>query len=230
MDVGVVSDIHANRVALNAVLEDMPDVDQLVCVGDIIGYNPWPADCVSIIRDQATATVQGNHDRQIETPERYADHPMAGPALQLAANQLSDEAKDWLVNLPETMCICDDRVKMVHSHPEYTDKYVHPLEFPNLDRHINTEDVLLLGHTHRQHAEVVDGTLVLNPGSVGQPRDGNPDAAYAILHLDARTLSGMYDLRRVASRTISMLSSKQLPTTTSQNKPDNDSAKGNKHY
>jgi len=79
MRVGLISDIHANRPALKAVLESMPnDLDGLVCAGDIVGYSAWPAACVDRIRETCDVVVQGNHDRDVPHPDSYG-HDMARP-------------------------------------------------------------------------------------------------------------------------------------------------------
>ncbi|SMO79625.1 metallophosphoesterase family protein [Halorubrum cibi] len=204
MKVGLLSDVHANLPALEAVLEDMPAVDVIVCAGDVVGYNPWPAECLARVREVAAATVRGNHDRIVETPERYRANRMAEAGLEHAKRELSSEQLAWLRELPRATRFADGRHHLVHSHPapDREDAYVYPEEFPALDRHLEElageEDAtdlegLVLGHTHVQGARSVSGRLVVNPGSVGQPRDGDPDAAYAVLDTDA----GEVDLRRV---------------------------------
>ena len=82
MLVGVISDVHANRVALRAVLEDMPEVDRLVCAGDVVGYNPWPADCVDVLRDRDAPTVAGNHDRAVVTGAGFGANGMAHAGVE----------------------------------------------------------------------------------------------------------------------------------------------------
>ena len=67
MQVAVVSDIHSNTVALDAVLEDLPPVDEVVCAGDVVGYNPWPAACLDAVHEREIPTVMGNHDRAVAT-------------------------------------------------------------------------------------------------------------------------------------------------------------------
>ena len=201
MKVGLVSDVHANLPALEAVLDDMPPVDAVVCAGDVIGYNPWPAECLERVRSVAAATVRGNHDRTVDTPERYRANRMAEAGLEHAKRTLSADGLEWLRSLPRATSVADDYL-LVHSHPapEREDAYVYPHEFPALDRYLDDFDDeyggldgVVLGHTHVQGAESVGGRLVVNPGSVGQPRDGDPDAAYAVLDADA----GEVDLHRV---------------------------------
>lgn len=194
MRLGVISDVHANRVALETVLEDMPDVDDLVCVGDVVGYNPWPGACVDLVRDRCSATVMGNHDRTVDTPERYAANRMAMAGLEHARAELAEPQRAWLRSLPRSVELADGDLLVVHDHPEHQDRYVRPHEFPALAPYLDDCEAILLGHTHVQHAERVDEGLVCNPGSVGQPRDGDPRAGYAILDTGTMTVA----LHRVA--------------------------------
>ena len=186
MRLGVLSDIHANRVALEAVFADMPPVDGLVCAGDVVGYNPWPAECVDVVRDREIPTVQGNHDRAASTGSAFGFNGMARAGVDYAREQLDDEAVEWLGSLPTERTVADGRVKVVHGHPDDPDHYTRPSEFgPDL---LGDEDVLVMGHTHVQHHERYDEGVVMNPGSVGQPRDGDKRAAYAILDLEEMTV------------------------------------------
>ncbi|WP_255198331.1 metallophosphoesterase family protein [Halorarius litoreus] len=192
MLVGVISDIHANKPALDAVFEDMPDVDALVCAGDVVGYNPWPAEAVDAMRDRDVPTVMGNHDRAVVTDTGFSFNSMAGAGVRYASDQLRDAQLEWLRGLPTERTAFAGRVKIVHGHPDDPDRYTYPGLFaPEM---LDDEDVLVMGHTHVQGHEVFDEGIVMNPGSVGQPRDGDPDAAYALLDLDAMTV----EERRVA--------------------------------
>ncbi|MFW6265799.1 MAG: metallophosphoesterase family protein [Halanaeroarchaeum sp.] len=183
MRIGVLSDVHANRIALEAVLEDMPPVDRVVHAGDVVGYNPWPADCVEILRDRDVASVMGNHDRRVANRTNFRANRMARAGIHQAATDLTADQLRWLEGLPEVRGCCDDRVKIVHGHPEDPDRYTYPDEFgPHL---LGDEDVLVMGHTHVQHAEQYETGFVVNPGSVGQPRDHDPRAAYAVVDLGA---------------------------------------------
>jgi len=152
MKVGLISDIHANLPALETVLDDMPTVDRIVCAGDVIGYNPWPAECVERVREVAAMTVRGNHDRTVETPEKYRANRMAEAGLEHAKESLSDDQRAWLDSLPRAETFTGDRYLLVHSHPaaEREDAYVYPEEFPTLDRHMGDYDGIVLGHTHVQ--------------------------------------------------------------------------------
>ncbi|ADQ65830.1 phosphoesterase [Halogeometricum borinquense DSM 11551] len=191
MRVAVISDVHANRVALDAVLDDMPDVDSILCAGDVVGYNPWPAECVAELRARDVPTVMGNHDRAVASDTTFRFNAMAAAGVKHAREKLDDDAMTWLSDLPDERTEFDGRVRLTHDHPRIQDKYTYPDEFEA--DFLDGEDVLVLGHTHVQGHRVFDEGIVMNPGSVGQPRDGDPRAAYAILDLDDLTV----DERRV---------------------------------
>ncbi|MFQ3294645.1 MAG: putative phosphoesterase [Halobacteriales archaeon] len=208
MKVGIISDVHSNRVALERVLEDMPPVDDLLCAGDVVGYNPWPGECVDALRGvgelgsavrrklrddrSAVPTVAGNHDRAVAGGSAFGFNKMASAGVEHAKDRLTEAQNAWIERLPTERTEFDGRVKIVHGHPDDPDRYTYPDDFsPTL---LEDEDVLILGHTHVQDADIFDDGIVMNPGSVGQPRDQNPRAAYAVLDLDAMAVN----LHRVA--------------------------------
>lgn len=198
MKVGVLSDIHANTVALDAVIEEMPPVDELICAGDIVGYNPWPAECIEFVREHDVTTVMGNHDRAAAGHNAFGFNSMAGAGVEYAREQLSDEQVSFLRSLLDSERCFDGEVRIVHGHPNDPDRYTYPADFgPEL---LGEESVLVLGHTHVQGHETFEDGIVMNPGSVGQPRDGDPRAAYAVLDLDEMRVTEhrvAYDIERV---------------------------------
>lgn len=213
MRIGLISDVHANLPALEAVLEDMPAVDDVVCVGDVIGYGPWPAECLERVRDVASVTVQGNHDRTVETPERYRHNEMAHAGLEHARSTLDSEQLSWLADLPFRTEFGDGQFVLVHSHPDPENRgsYVRPRNFPEMRPYLDEYDGLIVGHTHLQHEAIIDDRLIVNPGSVGQPRDDDPRAAYGVLD----TADVSVDLHRVEydiDRVISAVEDQELPS------------------
>jgi putative phosphoesterase len=186
MRLGVISDIHANRIALDAVLDDMPTVDRLVCAGDVVGYNSWPVDCVAAVRERSIPTVMGNHDRAVARDTGFRFNAMAAAGVDYARERLDEDALSWLADLPDARVVADGRVKLVHGHPADPDRYTYPEEFSA--SMLDGEDLLVTGHTHVQGHRVFDEGVVMNPGSVGQPRDGDPRAGYAVV--DLKTGSG----------------------------------------
>jgi putative phosphoesterase len=207
MRIALLSDVHGNLPALEAVLYDLDEdtVDATVCAGDVVGYGPWPGECVERVREACSAVVQGNHDRTVETPAEYSQNEMAMRGLEYAKRELSDEQREWLAALPPRTTIGRGRVRLVHSHPDpdQLGRYVRPRAFPEMRPYLDDYDGLVLGHTHLQHRAKVDGKLIVNPGSVGQPRDGDPDAAYAVLDVEDATVELRrvdYDVDRVIKR------------------------------
>jgi len=214
MKLGVISDVHANLPALEAVLDDMPEVDELVCLGDIVGYNPYPSECLDLVRGECDVVLQGNHDRDVEDPRQYSRNEQAYKGLELALDELGSDDVEYLVELPEKTELAGGDVLAVHSHPRATDQYVMPDDFPEVKKYLDGYDALLLGHTHFQHEERFNEGLVLNPGSVGQPRDGT-SAAYAVI--DTETMeSELYRTSYDVWETVKKVGEKDLPTETGE--------------
>ncbi len=201
MKVGLISDIHGNRFALEAVLAAMPPVDALLCAGDVVGYNPWPGDCVDELRERAVPTVMGNHDAAVVEGTAFRFNEMARAGVEHARTQLSDDQLAWLADLPLERTACEGRLKVVHGHPDDPDRYTRYTYPEDVSAGLlGDEDVLVLGHTHIQGVERFAEGIVVNPGSVGQPRDGDPRAAYAVVDLAAMTVDTHrvdYDLEAV---------------------------------
>ena len=189
MKVGLISDVHGNYPALEAVLNAMPPVDRLVCAGDIVGYNPWPAACIDTLREHNVAAVMGNHDAAVLEGTTFRFNQLARAGVEHAREQLTESHLEWLASLPPERHVCDGRLKIVHGHPADPDRYTrytYPREFS--PRLLETEDVLVLGHTHIQGVRQYAQGIVVNPGSVGQPRDADPRAAYAVVDGAAMTV------------------------------------------
>jgi len=185
MRLGVVSDPHGNRTALDAVFEDLPPIDGLVCAGDVVGYGPWPGDCVAALRDREVPTVLGNHDRAVVRDSGFRFNGLAQAGVDYAREVLGEDELAWLRSLPSTRTAADGRVRLVHGHPDDPDRYTYPEDFSA--SMLEDEDVLVTGHTHVQGHRVFDDGVVMNPGSVGQPRDADPRAAYAVVDLTGPT-------------------------------------------
>jgi putative phosphoesterase len=183
----VVSDIHGNWPALEAVAAVA--FDSVVCLGDIVGYGPQPAACLRWLRANRAEIVQGNHDRALadDVPPRCRPdfEWLAAAAAGIARQQLDGDETAFLRALPRTRRLDLDgsRVLLVHATPvDPLYSYLPPdaeswrAAVAGLDA-----DILLVGHTHLPCHFQLEGVHVLNPGSVGQPKDGDPRAAYAVI-------------------------------------------------
>jgi diadenosine tetraphosphatase ApaH/serine/threonine PP2A family protein phosphatase len=207
----IISDIHANLEALDAVLAAAAPLahDRLLVLGDLVGYGADPNAVVERVRDLAPhGLIRGNHDKVgsgIETAEGF--NAVARSAIHWTYDTLTPPNREWLANLPTGPIIIDDLIEICHGTPFDEDAYV----FDDLDAlralHAAQRPLCLFGHTHVQIGYALEGdqftltTLaearpltipvkprtkhLLNPGSVGQPRDGDPRAGFAIV--DSRT-------------------------------------------
>ncbi len=208
----ILGDIHANWEALSAVLADAADngVDTYVCVGDVVGYNANPAECLEKIREICVAVVRGNHDHYVAHDECLEDfHPLAANVIDWTRRQLSREQLQYLRNLRLSKMV--DGFTIVHSTLDMPEKWGYVIDTLDADANFNyqTSSVCFHGHTHvpvvfeRQNRVVrssftsfrttLGRKCFVNTGSVGQPRDGDSRASYVIYEPAARRI----DLRRV---------------------------------
>jgi predicted phosphodiesterase len=193
--VAVVSDVHGNLPALEAVLADLGTVDAILGCGDFVGYYPDAAEVVDRLRAAGVAAVRGNHElmalgRRPVPPERAAYYAIDATRRALSADHLA-----WLGALPASLERRWDglAIEVRHASPWDEDTYLYP-DRPELRRIALPPDRwLLLGHTHHPMRVRCGEGFVLNPGSVGQPRDWDPRAAYGLLD----TARGTWEQRRV---------------------------------
>lgn len=190
----IVSDLHGNLPALEAVLADLGTVDAVVCCGDLVGYYPDAAEVVDRVRGLGALTVRGNHELMV-TGAREVPGDRAGYyGVATARAALSREQLGWLAALPSSIAFAHGGVALEvrHASPWDEDTYLYPDS--DLGAVVLPEGSwLLLGHTHYPMLRRAGGGFVANPGSVGQPRDRDPRAAYAILD----TAAGRWEQRRV---------------------------------
>ena len=213
MRVAVVSDIHANLVALDAVLDAVGTVDGVWHLGDVVGYGPDPDGVVARLGSVGAIGVSGNHDlaalggREIEW-----FNPEAKAAMEWTRGRISDATKTWLTALPKSLS--EGELTLVHGSPrDPTWEYITSVPVARANLTALTTTIGLHGHTHLPMAWAdrdgrieaispgpgstfrLDGKpALLNPGSVGQPRDGDPTASW----LEVDTDAGIATWRRVA--------------------------------
>ena len=189
MRILIVSDLHANWPALAAVREEC---DVCLCLGDLVEYGCEPAPCLDWVRRHATHTVRGNHDhcaaQDVAVFGGLGFKYLTGATRPVNRARLSPADRRFLADLPVTRVVRLDhrRILLVHATPrDPLDEIAQPDPAYWATRLEGVDaDVVCVGHTHQQFAFNVNGTLVINPGSVGLPRDGDPRAAYAVLEGD----------------------------------------------
>jgi putative phosphoesterase len=195
----VISDVHSNLAALEAVLDDAGYWDASICAGDVVGYGPKPQECIDRIAFKGFNTVTGNHDRAVATVETDWFNDDAQEAIRINRGMLSPANLKWLGSLPTGLSHEFDGVNVLVYHGSPTrplTSYVFQTEAEtHAEEYLRQTgaDVLILGHTHIPYTVQRGNRFILNPGSVGQPRDGDPRASYLIL--DTESLKA--DHRRV---------------------------------
>jgi predicted phosphodiesterase len=207
MRCAIISDIHGNLDALEAVLADAGTVDQVWCLGDVVGYGPQPNECIDRLRECHALCVAGNHDRACTGAMDTAEfNPEASEAARWTQEQLTPDRVTFLAELAEQLNAGQDGdFTLVHGSPrEPVWEYLTHVSIARLNFDYFQTRYCLVGHTHvplifqrpwpderaPDYRTIVPqpGTpitlgphrVIVNPGSVGQPRDGNPDAAYMI--------------------------------------------------
>ena len=213
----IISDIHANLEALDATMGAAGPHDHVLVLGDLVGYGADPGAVVARVRALPSFTcIRGNHDKVAAGLEGFETfNSLARQAIVWTADALAADARSWIAALPQGPVIVDDLVEICHGSPFDEDLYI----FDDLDATRSLREqrrqLCLFGHTHVPAAYRLSDRLehvapmrsrefdialgdqsrcLVNCGAVGQPRDGDPRAAYGILDTDARTLS----VRRVS--------------------------------
>jgi len=192
--IALLSDIHANLIALEAVLAEVGEADEIWVMGDTVGYGPDPGDVLAALAERGARLVAGNHDRAVATGAGLElFNPAARAAALLHREWLSVEERDLLGALPLTFAAADYTV--CHGSPrDPLWEYVFDHRTAAAAIRSAATPHCCHGHTHVPAVmELAGGRTMINPGSVGQPRDGDPRAAYA--WLDSATAA--VELRRV---------------------------------
>ena len=196
----VVSDIHSNLEALHAVLEAAGEGD-IYCLGDIVGYGANPNEVLELLKDRGVKAVMGNHDDAVVTGETGWFNARAAMAVLWTRKNMTEENRKYLQSLPLEIREEVEGVGMYMTHGspddrlrEYVDLRTHADLLPHYLSKTGCS-LIALGHTHVPYGWEGEGGRVFNPGSVGQPRDGDPRAAFAVVSLDGGRSS--LDLKRV---------------------------------
>lgn len=191
----VLSDIHSNAPALEAVLADAmkQGCSRFLSLGDVVGYGAQPAECIDLLRSAGAINILGNHDAYIVKNTNCPRSAVVSRILDFQRPLLSAEHRQWLASSSDSLL--EGGMLFLHGGPDdRTDQYLY-----TVSREIISKDVrwLFAGHTHVQAIADFGDRGFCNPGSVGQPRDGDCRAAYAIIDQHTITLHRIdYDIDR----------------------------------
>jgi predicted phosphodiesterase len=208
----ILGDIHANLEALTAVLKDAEEQQctHYACVGDIVGYNGNPKECLQIVRDVGIPCIKGNHDEYSSTRNGMENlNPRATAAIAWTRQQLCDAEKQWLLDLKYVRLVAN--FSIVHATLDGPQGWGYVLDKLTAAASFSYQNtpVCFFGHTHLPMVFIRDSVVrscnyskfkvepgrkyFVNVGSVGEPRDGNPTAAYVIYDLSESSI----ELRRI---------------------------------
>lgn len=207
--IAIFSDIHSNILALNNVLEDIEKqgCDEVYCLGDLVGYGPRPNMVIESMSETGIPTVMGNYDEGVGyekgdcgcayvSEEEIRDGQVS---VEWTTDQVTPQNKEYLKSLHQKIELEAEgyRILLVHGSPRRINEYLYedrPVK--SIARMLEPLDINLLvcGHTHKPYHRIVEGVHIINDGSVGKPKDGDPRACYTVIELD-ETIN--IDFRRV---------------------------------
>ena len=215
MRFAIISDIHSNFEALSTGLEaiEKEDVDEILFLGDVVGYGANPNECVALVREHCSVVLLGNHDLaavDLSVAEQFNSH--ARVAAHWTSEKLSAENRKYLEGLPYTAVVGE--MLLVHASPFEPEEWHYIISELDAERmfHHFGEPICFVGHSHLPgvFAESTAGQdvhrgerFIVNVGSIGQPRDGNPDLSFGIFDSERweyRNIRLAYDVERAARK------------------------------
>jgi len=213
----ILSDLHANLEASEAVFAEAErqNADAILCLGDVVGYGPNPSETVDLVRERCEVIILGNHDAAVAQDAEMHVLPKDGQkAAKLHQALLSDDQLDWLAGLPYMATV--HGVTLAHAAPRQPEAWPRLDSFSALQAQFSAFDtaICFVGHSHKP--AVVSNSLgvfqvraghryLIDVGSVGQPRDHDPRASFAMFDTEAFTVNILrvhYDVARTASKIV----------------------------
>jgi predicted phosphodiesterase len=206
----VISDVHANLEAFEAVLAEAQGLD-ILCLGDLVDYGANPNEVVDLVRHRGISTVMGNHDWATVSGDTSQFNARAAMSSIWTRAQLTGQNLEYIRTLVPELRTPFEMTEAYFTHGSPDDRlweYVDPRTHSDLFGHYFVKlgvRIIGLGHTHVPYAWKEEGKVVFNPGSVGQPRDGDPKASFAVLSVEEREVSVEirrveYDVQKAASK------------------------------
>ncbi len=196
MRIAIISDIHANLQALQKASEiiDMKGIDQVYCLGDVVGYGANPNECVAMLRDRGVSCIIGNHDKAVLNVNAAVSlNRFAREAIEWTARQLTQEHIEFLSHMP--YIIVDHDCTFVHASPDKPEEWNYIITPYDAQENFQffTTPVCWVGHTHRSGVYCEDLTstevekgkrYIINVGSIGQPRNGDNRLSFGVFDVD----------------------------------------------
>ncbi len=206
--IALISDIHSNLEAFEAVLKEMKKykIKKIFCLGDIVGYGANPNECIDLIRKNKIKSVLGNHDYEaINLQNIDWFNPIARNAILWTSKQLTETNKEFLKSLPT----CSEFENMYLAHGSPRDN-LYEYVFPDVNEFdlreffiMANKNVIAVGHSHIQFIKKNNSKIIINPGSIGQPRDLNSKAAFCFFDtkgLNVKLKRVDYDIGKAANK------------------------------
>lgn len=224
IQIAIISDIHANVIALNEVLNDIQNrsLSQTYCLGDLVDFAPWGNEVIEKIKNKGIPCLLGNHDERIAF-----DHPVVPlphhdqketsnrvVAINLSKAEITPENKKWLAALPYNLELTykinevTKKILLVHAGLQSNDTYIYESDLKNdiaqqlKDKSI---DAVIMGHTHLSYQQTHSDVLFVNSGSVGRSRESDRKATYCILSITEKEITAEiikvdYDIQEAAQQ------------------------------
>jgi putative phosphoesterase len=219
--IAIISDVHANLQALETVIADAEarEVDVFINAGDSIGFGPCPNEVVKLLLEKNVLSILGNYDLEV-IEGKIKTKGEKNLALKFVRKELAKSCECYLFSLPRELRFeaAGKKLLVTHGSPESIEEHIYndtPIERLKLLADIAKAEVVIVGHSHEQFRKKANGVWFVNPGSVGRPSDGNPQAAYGILSFNPFRVELIrldYDVERAAGA----LRRKGLPESFSQ--------------
>lgn len=185
--IAVISDIHGNYPALKAVIEDIhkQGCDRIISLGDVAGYYCFINECIDLCKQQGVVNILGNHDYYLVSGNKCPRSHSVNVCIEYQTKVITPENRQWLYESKQL--IDNEHISMRHGGwKDPLDEYIYKFSFKMVNEY--KQKIFVSGHTHRQLKVVQNGKIYFNPGAVGQPRDYDPRAAYAIVTKDSEVI------------------------------------------
>jgi len=194
MKICFLSDIHGNYDALKKCVKEAKklNVKKFICLGDYVGYYYQPDKCIDLLLSLKAECIKGNHENiflDIIKNKQKKNFYISkyGNGIKIALEKLKKKHINFIKNLPSTkkITLSGKKIFLCHGSPWNIDQYIYPNKFGKFKKKFKNlnYDIILLGHTHIQMIKKINSKLILNPGSVGQPRDGGSSAKWLMVDL-----------------------------------------------